>query len=48
MAALLHVLNDLAQTGWDGLSPIFAAVWSKGVLATLAAVAFVLWAWKAS
>jgi hypothetical protein len=38
----------MVQVGWEGLSPIISAVWSKGVIATLVAVAFVVWAWRAS
>lgn len=48
MTTLLQFLNDLAQLGWGGLSPIISAVWSKGVLATLAALTLVVWAWRAA
>jgi hypothetical protein len=46
MTAILQALNDLVQSGWAGLGPIFSAVWSKGVIATLAAVAVVGWAYQ--
>jgi hypothetical protein len=48
MTTILQALNDLAQAGWGGLGLIISAIWAKGLVATLAAVAFVLWAWKAS
>jgi hypothetical protein len=46
MAALLQFLNALAAMGWDGLSPIISAVWSKGVFAALATVAVVGWVYQ--
>jgi hypothetical protein len=36
MTQLLQFLNALVSMGWDGLSPIISAVWSKGVFAALA------------
>ena len=42
MTQLLQLLNDLAAMGWDGLSPIITAVWSKGVFAALGAVIVVV------
>lgn len=46
MTAILQALSDLAQVGWDGLSPIISAVWSKGVVATLVALVVVGWAYQ--
>lgn len=46
MTAILQVLNDLAQLGWAGLSPIFSAVWSKGLVAVLVALVIVGWAYR--
>jgi hypothetical protein len=42
MTQLLQFLNALAVMGWDGLSPIITAVWSKGVFAALGAVIVVV------
>lgn len=46
MTAILQILNDLAQIGWGGLSPIFSAVWSKGLVAILVALVIVSWAYR--
>jgi hypothetical protein len=42
MTQLLIFLNNLVSAGWDGLSPIITAVWSKGVFAALGAVLVVV------
>lgn len=46
MTALLQLINNLAQLGWGGLSPVISAVWAKGVLATLVTIAVVGWAYQ--